>query len=184
VGVPLPDTEARVADPDTGQPLPVGQAGELLIRGPQVMAGYWNAQQQTAAVLSDGWLATGDLATVDEDGFFRIVGRKKDMIITGGYKIFPDEVDQALAGHPAVLESATIGVPDERLGETVKSFVVPRPGSAVTPAELIAHCRLRLAAYKAPREIEIRASLPRSSLLKVLRRTLLAEELERRKTAQ
>jgi len=184
VGVPLPDTDSRVVDADTGAELPAGQAGELLIQGPQVMAGYWNAPEQTAAALRDGWFATGDLATRDEDGFFRIVGRKKDMIITGGYKVFPDEVDQALASHPAVLESATIGVPEPRLGETVKSFVVLRPGAHATGAELIEHSRRHLAAFKAPREIELRASLPRSSLLKVLRRELLAEEMERRKAAQ
>lgn len=183
VGVPLPDTEARVADAESGAPVPTGQPGELHIRGPQVMAGYWNAPEQTASSLRDGWFATGDLATVDEDGYFRIVGRKKDLIITGGYKIFPDEVDQALAKHPAVLEAATIGVPDERLGETVKSFVVLRPGAQATADELIAHCRQHLAAYKLPRAIGFRASLPRSSLLKVLRRELLAEELERRKLA-
>ena len=184
VGVPLPDTDARVVDPDGGAPLPTGQPGELHIRGPQVMAGYWNAPELTASALRDGWLATGDLATCDEDGFFRIVGRKKDLINSGGYKVFPDEVDQALTRHPAVLESATIGVPHPRLGESVKSFVVLRPGSETTAADLIAHCRQQLASFKAPREIEMRTSLPRSSVLKVLRRELLAEELERRKTGR
>ena len=183
VGVPLPDTDARVVDPESGAPMPPGEPGELLVRGPQVMAGYWSAPEQSASALRDGWLATGDLATCDEDGYFRIVGRKKDLINSGGYKVFPDEVDQALARHPAVLESATIGVPDARRGETVKSFVVLRPGSAATEQELVAHCREQLAPYKVPREIEMRASLPRSSVLKVLRRTLLAEELERRKAA-
>jgi long-chain acyl-CoA synthetase len=183
VGVPLPDTDARVVDPESGAPMPTGEPGELLVRGPQVMAGYWSAPEQSASALRDGWLATGDLATCDEDGYFRIVGRKKDLINSGGYKVFPDEVDQALARHPAVLESATIGVPDARRGETVKSFVVLRPGSAATEKELVAHCREQLAPYKVPREIEMRASLPRSSVLKVLRRTLLAEELERRKAA-
>jgi long-chain acyl-CoA synthetase len=157
----------------------VGAEGELLIRGPQVMQGYWNQPGETANTLRDGWLYTGDLATMDERGYFRIVGRKKEMIVAGGYKIYPDEVDRVLAAHPAVAESATIGVPDERRGETVKSFVVLQPGMKAEPAELAAFCHERLAPYKVPKQIELRPELPKSSALKVLRRELLQEELAR-----
>jgi long-chain acyl-CoA synthetase len=182
IGIPVSDTDARVVDAENGTSLmPAGEPGELILRGPQVMAGYLHGEQETALALRGGWFYTGDLATCDEDGFFRIVGRKKEMIVTGGYKVFPDEVDDTLTRHPDVLEAATIGVPDERLAETVKSFVVRCPGSELDEAALIAWCREHLAAYKAPREVEFRDSLPRSSVLKVLRRELLAEELERRK---
>ncbi|MBI4421655.1 MAG: AMP-binding protein, partial [Gemmatimonadetes bacterium] len=122
---------------------------------------------------------TGDLATMDDDGYFRIVGRKKDMIIASGFKVFPDEVDRVLMSHPAVLEAATIGVPDPKRGETVKSFVVLRPGQTVSADELVALCRRDLAPYKVPKEIEFRAELPKSSVLKVLRRELRDQELRR-----
>jgi long-chain acyl-CoA synthetase len=181
IGLPVSDTDARLLDPeDATREVAPGEVGELAVRGPQIMAGYWQRPDETAAVLRDGWFLTGDLATRDDDGFFRIVGRKKEMIIVGGYKVYPDDVDRVLAGHPAVAEAATIGVPSQRLGESVKSFVVLRPGAAAAEAELMAFCRERLAAYKVPREIELRASLPRSAVLKVLRRELLREELERR----
>ncbi|MGQ0552213.1 MAG: long-chain-fatty-acid--CoA ligase [Planctomycetota bacterium] len=183
IGVPVSDTEARIVSLSDGvSDVPVGSEGELLLRGPQVMQGYWQAPAETAAALRDGWLVTGDLAVRDEDGYFRIVGRKKELILTGGYNVYPDEVDRVLAAHPAVQESATIGVPDERLGETVKSFVVLKPGATATPEQLIAHCREHLAAYKSPRALVLRSSLPRSSVLKVLRRQLLQEELEQRKS--
>ena len=173
IGVPLPDTDARVVDADTGMTdVPTGEAGELIIKGPQVMRGYWREPDATAEALRDGWLFTGDLATVDEDGYFTIVGRKKDLIIAGGYNVYPDEIDAVLATHPAVLESATIGVPDARRGETVKSFIVLRPGASVTADELEAFCREQLAAYKVPRLIEFRNELPKSAALKVLRREL------------
>jgi long-chain acyl-CoA synthetase len=178
VGLPLPDTDVRLAgEAGAGQP---ADEGELLIRGPQVMAGYWRRPDETAAVLRDGWFATGDLAARDADGYFRIVGRKKEMIVVGGYKVYPDEVDHVFAAHPAVLEAATIGVPDPVRGETVKTFVVRRPGAVVAEADLLAYARQHLAAYKVPRELEFRASLPRSSVLKVLRRELLRQELARR----
>ncbi len=180
IGVPVSDTDARLVDPaDAARQVAPGEVGELAVRGPQVMAGYWQRPDETAAVLRDGWFLTGDLASRDEDGYFRIVGRKKEMIIVGGYKVYPDDVDRVLAGHPAVADSATIGVPNHRLGEIVKSFVVLRPGASAGEADLMAHCRRHLAAYKVPREIELRASLPRSAVLKVLRRELLREELER-----
>jgi long-chain acyl-CoA synthetase len=181
IGVPVPDTDARIVDADDASKLlGLDTVGELAVRGPQVMAGYWHRDQETAQVLRDGWFLTGDLAQQDADGYFRIAGRKKEMISVGGYKVYPDDVDHVLAAHPAVAESATIGVPHPRLGEIVKSFVVLKPGASATPEELEAHCRAHLAAYKVPREVELRASLPRSGVLKVLRRELLREELEKR----
>lgn len=181
VGLPLPDTDAAIVDADDRRRrLPAGETGELLLKGPQVMAGYWRRAEETALVLQDGWFATGDLAVMDDEGWFRIVGRKKDMIVCAGYKVYPDEVDGVLCDHPLVAEACTIGVPDERRGETVKAFVVPVPGATLDIASLDSHCRERLAAYKVPRAYEIRASLPRSALQKLLRRTLRDEELARR----
>ena len=178
IGVPLPNTDMKVVSVDD----PVievrpGTQGELLLKGPQVMRGYWNAPDESAAVLTDGWFRTGDVATVDEDGYCFIVGRKKDMIIAGGYNIYPDEVDTVLMAHPAVHESATIGIPDPERGETVKSFVVLCPGQAAHADDLIAHCRRGLAAYKIPRSIEFFDELPRSSALKILRRELREREI-------
>jgi long-chain acyl-CoA synthetase len=181
IGVPLPSTDARVMDIEEGsRELPPGEEGELALRGPQVMKGYWNKPDETALVLRDGWFYTGDLATVDEDGYFRIVGRKKDMIIASGFKVFPDEVDRVVMSHPAVLEAATIGVPDEKRGETVKSFVALRPGQNASVEELLAVCRRDLAPYKVPREIEFVTELPRSSVLKILRRELREREMKKR----
>ena len=183
VGVPVPDTDARIVDIEDGvTEMPIGVEGELLIRGPQVMKGYWNRPEATDEMIKDGWLYTGDLATMDEDGYFRIVGRKKDMILCSGYNVYPDEVDRVLMGHPAVLEAATIGVPDERRGETVKSFIVLKPGAKVTAEDLIAYCREHLAAYKIPRLVEFRDSLPKSTVLKILRRELRDEEMAKLQT--
>jgi len=176
IGVPFLETDARVVDLETGRrDLPPGEDGELLVRGPQVMGGYWHRPDETAIALENGWLHTGDIARMDEDGYFYISGRKKDMIIVSGFNVYPDEVDGVLMSHPAVLEAATIGVPDERRGELVKSFVVPRPGMHVTAEEIVAYCRENLAAYKVPRAVEFRAELPKSSVLKVLRRALREE---------
>jgi long-chain acyl-CoA synthetase len=182
IGIPFPDTDCRVVDPDTGtRELPAGEPGELLIKGPQVTAGYWKMPQETAAVLKDGWLSTGDIATIDKDGYHWIVGRKKDMILCSGYNVYPDEVDDVLMKHPAILEAATIGVPHEKRGESVKSFVVLRPGETATGEQIIAYCRSNLAAYKVPRDIEFRTSLPKSGILKILRRELREQELARLK---
>ena len=183
VGVPVSDTDAKLVDIEEGlTEMPIGVEGELLIRGPQVMKGYWNRPEATDEMIKDGWLYTGDLATMDEDGYFRIVGRKKDMILCSGYNVYPDEVDRALMGHPDVLEAATIGVPDERRGETVKSFIVLKPGAKVTSEDLVAYCRERLAAYKIPRLVEFRDSLPKSTVLKILRRELRDEEMAKLQT--
>jgi len=180
IGIPFPDTDSKVVDLETGtRELPPGEPGELLIKGPQVMAGYWKMPQETAAVLKDGWFSTGDIAQIDNDGYHWIVGRKKDMILCSGYNVYPDEVDDVLMKHPAILEAATIGVPHERRGESVKSFVVLRPGETATAEQIIAYCRSNLAAYKVPRQIEFRTSLPKSGLLKILRRELREQELAR-----
>jgi long-chain acyl-CoA synthetase len=182
IGIPFPDTDSKVVDLETGQrELPTGEPGELLIKGPQVMAGYWNMPEETAAALKDGWFHTGDIATIDKDGYHWIVGRKKDMICAAGYNVYPDEVDGVLMKHPAVLEAATIGVPDEKRGESVKSFIVLKPGEHATAEEIIAYCKGNLAAYKVPRAIEFRDGLPKSGILKILRRELREQELARAK---
>jgi long-chain acyl-CoA synthetase len=177
IGIPLGRTDARIVDPEDGTTeQPTGTEGELVIKGPQVMKGYWKAPDATNDAIRDGWLYTGDIARVDADGYFFIVGRKKDMIIASGYNVYPDEVDGVLMAHPAVLESGTIGVPDEKRGETVKSFIVLAEGRTATADELIEYCRKELAAYKIPRQIEFRDELPKSAMLKVLRRELRDQE--------
>jgi len=183
IGIPLPDTDAKVVDSDTGEEMPVGQIGELVIRGPQVMIGYWNRADETAKTLRDGWLYTGDMATMDEDGYFTIVDRKKDMIIAGGFNIYPREVEEVLYQHPAVKEVVIAGIPDAYRGETVKAYIVLREGAAVTDKELNAWCRERLAAFKVPRSYEFRDSLPKTLVGKVLRRKLLEEELQKSKSS-
>ena len=155
----------------------------MIVKGPQVMKGYWGREDATAETIRDGWLYTGDFATQDEDGFLRIVGRKKDMINCSGMKVFPDEVDNVLIAHESVLEAATIGVPDEKRGETVKSFIVFKPGAALSKEEVIAYCRKNLAPYKVPSQIEVLEELPKSSVMKVLRRELREMELARMKGA-
>ncbi len=177
VGFPCADTECEIVDVETGTTvLPPGEIGEIRIRGPQVMKGYWNRPDETDIALRDGWLYTGDLGTMSDDGYFAIVDRKKDMIIASGYNVYPRDVEEVLYEHPAVLECCVAGVPDEYRGETVKAYVVTRPGGAVTDEELDAFCRERLAAFKVPRIYEYRAALPKSAVGKVLRRLLLAEE--------
>ncbi|PZN07901.1 MAG: long-chain fatty acid--CoA ligase [Bacillota bacterium] len=185
IGLPLPDTDARIVDIETGtKVLGPGEVGELCIRGPQVMKGYWNRPEETARALRDGWLYTGDLATMDEDGYFRIVDRKKEMIISGGYNVYPREVEEVLYEHPKVLEAAVIGVPDPYRGEIVKAFVVLRPGETATEDEIIAFCREHLARYKVPKVVEFRSELPKTLIGKVLRRALVEEEREKRAPAE
>lgn len=179
IGVPVPDTDARVVDPETGAPLPPGEVGELEVRGPQVMRGYLNRPDETAQVLHDGWLRTGDMARVDEDGFFYIVDRKKEMINVGGLKVFPREVEEVLYRHPAVREAAAIGVPDPVRGEVVKAFVALKEGQHVTEHELVEFCRQHLAPHKVPRAVEVRPQLPKTLIGKVLRRALAEEERAR-----
>jgi long-chain acyl-CoA synthetase len=171
VGRPVPGVEVRIAD-DDGRACPAGEVGELWIRSPAALDGYLGAPEATRAVMDDGWFKTGDLAAVSPDGFVRIVGRKKDLILRGGYSITPAEVEAALLGHPAVAEAAVVGRPHPELGEEVVAFVVLRPGAAAEPADLVGHCRGRLAAYKYPRRIVMLREFPRSATGKVLRTRL------------
>jgi long-chain acyl-CoA synthetase len=175
IGLPWPNTDCRVVDSDSGVEMPVGEIGELEISGPQVMKGYWNRPEETAAVLKEGWLRTGDMGYMDEDGYFYIVDRKKDMIIAGGYKIFPREVEDVLFEHPSVLEAAVIGIPDDYRGESVKAYIIPKDGQSVTDEELDYYCRTKLASYKVPRVYEFRTELPKSMIGKVIRRVLKEE---------
>ncbi len=178
IGIPLPDTDVKIVDLEDGvTEKEVGEPGELIASGPQMFAGYWNRADETAATLKNGWLYTGDIAKMDEDGFFFIVGRKKDMILASGYNVYPDEIDRVLMGHPDILESATIGIPDEKRGETVKSFVVLHAGHSLSEDDVVAYCKENLAVYKIPKQIEFRDSLPKSTVLKILRRELRDEEM-------
>lgn len=173
IGMPIPNTEVRIVDIENGtRDLPLGEAGEIIIRGPQVMKGYWNKPEETAKVLRDGWLYTGDIAKKDADGYYYIVDRKKDLIIAGGYNIYPREVEEVLFEHPKIKEAVVVGMPDQYRGETVKAFIVLHEGKTVTPEEIQAFCRERLAAYKVPRQVVFRDSLPKSGVGKYLRREL------------
>ena len=177
IGLPLPDTEARIVDAETGErELPVGEAGELVIRGPQVMKGYWNAPEETAATLRGGWLHTGDIARMDEDGYFFIVDRKKDLVIVGGLKVYPREIEEMLHGHPKVKEAAVAGVSHRVRGELLVAQVVLKDGVADDPRairrELVEFLKERLAPYKVPRRIEIASALPKTAVGKVLRREI------------
>jgi long-chain acyl-CoA synthetase len=178
-GIPFPDTECKIVDLETGETeVAVGEVGELCIRGPQVMRGYWNQEEETGRALredADGrgpWFYTGDIAQMDEDGYFYIVQRKKDMIIVSGFNVYPSEVEEVLYAHPAVLEAGVIGVTDDYRGERVKAFVALRAGVTATPEELIEHCRRGLAKYKMPSEIAILAALPKTAVGKILHRSL------------
>ena len=182
IGVPVSDTLARVVDLDDGvSDLPPGQPGELLVKGPQVMKGYLNRPDESAAALTDGWLHTGDIATMDEEGYFYIVDRKKDLIISSGYNIYPRDVEEVFFEHPKVAEATAIGVPDAKRGENVKIFIVLKEGQTATTEELIAYCEGKLARYKWPTEIEFRDELPKTNVGKVLKKELRAAELEKRR---
>ncbi|WP_019120245.1 long-chain-fatty-acid--CoA ligase [Brevibacillus massiliensis] len=183
IGVPWPDTDCRIVDPVTGEELPYGEIGELAVRGPQVMRGYWKRPDDTAAVLRSGWLLTGDMGYMDQEGFFYVVDRKKDLIIAGGFNIYPREVEEVLFEHPAVMEAAVIGVPDPYRGETVKAYIVLKQGEQVTADELDGFCRKRLAAFKVPHVYEFRRELPKTFVGKVLRRQL-QEEAQMRQSDQ
>ncbi|HEY3197646.1 MAG TPA: long-chain fatty acid--CoA ligase [Nitrospirales bacterium] len=177
IGVPFPDTETRIVDLETGEcVLPVGQAGELTVRGPQIMQGYWNNEKETRDVLRNGWLYTGDVVREDTTGFFFLVDRKKDMIKSRGENVYPRDVEEVLFRHPAVKDAVVVGVPDRQLGEAVKGYVVLHDGCQITESDLITHCRGVLAAFKVPSHIAFRAELPRTLVGKVLRRALLNEE--------
>jgi long-chain acyl-CoA synthetase len=181
IGLPLPDTDIKVVDLETGETeVPLGQEGELCIAGPQVMKGYWNRPDETAIALREDasgrvWLYTGDVARVDEDGYTYIVQRKKDMIIVSGFNVYPSEVEGVLYEHPSVMEAAVIGVPHEYRGEAVKAFVVLKAGASATPEELVEHCERGLAEFKVPSEVVVRESLPKTAVGKILHRVLREE---------
>lgn len=181
VGVPLPNTDIKIVDLEDGEKeLPVGQAGEICIKGPQVMQGYYKKPEETAQSLKNGWFYLGDIGIFDEDGYLSIVDRKKDMIIGSGFNIYPNEIDDILFSHPKILEACVIGVADEYRGETVKAYVVVKPGESLTSEEVIQYCRDHLAAYKVPKMVEFIDALPKSAIGKILRREL--KELDRKKS--
>ena len=176
IGLPLPGTHCRVVDPDdASRDVPVGTAGELLVRGPQVFSGYWGSDERP--VTDDGWLLTGDLVVMDADGFFTVVDRKKDVIISGGFNVSPSEVEAALLSLPGVQDCVVVGVPDRYLGERVKAYVVRAEGHGLTEEDAVAHCASLVAAHKVPRAVEFRDELPRTPVGKVRRSQLLDEEL-------
>jgi long-chain acyl-CoA synthetase len=181
IGLPISDTEARIVDLHEGsQEMPVGESGELVVRGPQVMQGYWQRPDATAETLVDGWLHTGDIATMDEDGYFYIVDRKKDMIISGGYNVYPRDIEEVLFEHPQIAEATAIGVPHPRRGEQVKVFIVLKEGEQASAEEIIEYCKGKLATYKLPTEVEFIDALPKTNVGKVLKKDLRAEELAKR----
>jgi long-chain acyl-CoA synthetase len=183
IGMPLPDTDCKIVDLETGEKeVPPGETGELCIRGPQVMKGYWNNSRETDLTLRAGWLYTGDVARMDEEGYFYIVDRKKDMIISEGYNVYPNEIDEMLAEHPKVLEAAVVGVPDKLKGEKIVAFVVLKDGEAASQEDIVTYCREHLARYKVPKRVEIREELPKSPVGKVLKRILREEAGQRYST--
>ena len=173
IGMPVPSTEMRIID-ESGSPLPIGEIGEIQIKGPQVMKGYYNRPDATSQTIKDGWLSTGDIGTMDERGYFRIVDRKKDMILVSGFNVYPNEIEDEVVKHPKVLEAAAIGIPDAKSGEVVKIYVVKKDKS-LTEKEIIEHCRQCLTGYKIPKAVEFRDELPKSNVGKILRRKLRDE---------
>jgi long-chain acyl-CoA synthetase len=173
VGLVLPPVELKLVDPETGEgEVPVGQIGELCARGPVVMKEYWRMPEETAQAIRHGWFYTGDLAQMDEEGFVYLKGRKKEMLIVGGYNVYPVEVEDVLYEHPAVAEAAVVGMPDEKMGEIPKAFVVLRAGESVRPEDITAYCAAHLAAYKVPRQVAFIRELPKSPVGKILKRVL------------
>jgi len=173
IGIPLPSTLVACLD-DDGQPVAQGKTGEIAAKGPQVMQGYWQKPEETAKVMKDGWFLTGDIGVMDPDGYFRIVDRKKDMVVVSGFNVYPNEIEDVLAAHPGVLESAVIGVPDDATGEAVKAFIVAAD-SSLTEQAIRAYCKEHLTAYKIPKRVEFRDELPKSNVGKILRKDLRAE---------
>lgn len=177
IGIPVPGTMIACLD-EAGKQVPQGETGEIAAFGPQIMAGYWNKAEETKGALRDGWFLTGDIGVMDPDGYFRIVDRKKDMVVVSGFNVYPNEIEDCLARHPGILEAAVIGVPDESTGEAVKAYVVKRDGG-LSEADIRAHCKQHLTAYKVPKRVEFRDELPKSNVGKILRKDLRAEELAR-----
>ncbi len=180
IGVPISDTEARIVDLSDGKTdMPVGESGELIVRGPQVMKGYLNKPEETAKTLVDGWLYTGDIAMMDSDGYFFIVDRKKDMIISGGLNVYPRDIEEVFYAHPKVQEATAIGIPHQSRGESIKVYVVLKPGETVTEKELMEYCKQNLATYKLPTSIEFRSELPKSNVGKILKKNLREEAVKK-----
>ena len=180
IGLPRPDVDSKIVDLETGEKdLPPGEKGELCIRGPQVMKGYWNRSEETSKALRNGWLYTGDIARMDEEGYFYIVDRKKDMIICSGYNVYPREIEEVLYQHPKIQEACILGVPDPYRGETVKAFVVLKEKEKATAEEIIEYCQKNMAKYKVPTSVEFRQELPKSHVGKVLRKILREEEMKK-----
>ena len=180
VGVPLPDTDCRIVDVETGEKeMSTGESGEILIKGPQVTEGYYNRPRENAQSFKDDWFFTGDIGYMDEEGYLFIVDRKKDMIIAGGYNIYPREIDEVLFEHPKLQEACAVGVPDPYRGETVKAFCVVKSGMTCTEEEVISFCRQKLAPYKSPKIVEFLDELPKSNVGKILRRELRKMEMEK-----
>ncbi len=185
IGVPLPDTDIRIVDLINGsKEMPVGESGEVVIRGPQVASGYFQMADETALALRDGWLYTGDIGKVDEEGYFYIVDRKKDVVIAGGFNVYPREIDDVLIEHPKITEACAVGIPDPYRGETIKAFVVLREGETMTAEEVIQHCTKKLARYKVPKSVEFMDALPKSGVGKVLRKELRAMEIAKMKAGK
>lgn len=181
IGIPISDTECRIVDLENGtQDMPVGERGELIVKGPQIMRGYKDKPEETAETLKDGWIYTGDIATIDEDGYFYIVDRKKDMIISGGYNVYPRDIDEVFYQNPKVQEACSIGVPDAKRGESAKIFIVLKEGETSTQEEMLEFAKGKLAVYKVPTEVEFRKELPKTNVGKILRKELRAEELKKR----
>jgi long-chain acyl-CoA synthetase len=180
VGLPLPNVEAIIMDGETGKQLPTGEIGEIMVKGPNIMQGYWNRKQETDAIFHDGWMHTGDLGYMDEKGYFYIADRSKDLIVASGFNVYPREVEEVLYRHEAVEEACVVGVPDEYRGENVAAVLILKPGFTASDelrASIIAHCKKELTAYKVPKIVEFRNTLPKSLVGKILRRevrTMLA----------
>jgi long-chain acyl-CoA synthetase len=184
VGLPVPDTDCKIVDlADGTKEMGLGESGEILLKGPQLTQGYYKKPEETAEAIRDGWFYTGDIGYMDDEGYLYIVDRKKDMIIAGGFNVYPRDIDEVLFEHPKIKEACAVGIPDPYRGETIKAFVVPREGEVLTAEEVISFCREKLAAYKAPKQVEFVEDLPKSTVGKVLRRRLREMEMERAKKA-
>ena len=187
IGLPWPNTDSKIVKKGTTEEVPIGEVGEIAVKGPQIMKGYWNKEKETNKTLKDGWLMTGDMGRMDEDGFFYVVDRKSDMIIAGGFNIYPREVEEILFEHDGIQEASVIGIPDDYRGETVKAVIVPKQGVTLDKKQLDRYCRKNLAAYKVPRIYEFREELPKTVIGKVLKKQLIEEtlaEMEAEQTAK
>ena len=180
IGLPFPDVDAKIVSLDGTKDLPPGEVGEIALKTPTVMLGYYNRPEETAKTIKDGWLLTGDIGFMDEEGYFYITDRKKDLIIVGGFNVFPREIDELIYKHPKVKEGITVGVPDEFKGEKIKVFIVLKEGAKATAEEFIEYFKKHLAPYKVPSEVEFRKELPKSAIGKILRRVLREEEIKKR----